>query len=78
VGVQEVRWDRDGAELTGEYTFLYGKVNENHELGKHVPAATNAQETIEEMLEPVFSMRSVSYKRKVSDLTQLLALVTIT
>jgi hypothetical protein len=31
--VQEIRWDRDGTEPAGEYTFLYGKGNENHELG---------------------------------------------
>jgi hypothetical protein len=33
VGVQEVRWDRGGTEPAGEYTFLYGKGNENDELG---------------------------------------------
>jgi hypothetical protein len=33
VGVQEVRWDRDGTEPAGEYTFFYRKGNENHELG---------------------------------------------
>jgi exonuclease III len=33
VGVQEVRCDRDGTEPSGEYTFFYGKENENHELG---------------------------------------------
>jgi hypothetical protein len=33
VGVQEVRWEGGGTELTGEYTFFYGKRNENHELG---------------------------------------------
>ncbi|PNF22443.1 hypothetical protein B7P43_G15414 [Cryptotermes secundus] len=32
VGVQ-VRWDRGGTERAGEYTFFYGKGNENHELG---------------------------------------------
>jgi hypothetical protein len=26
--VQEVRWDRRGTEPAGEYTFLYGKVND--------------------------------------------------
>jgi hypothetical protein len=33
VGVQEVRWYKGGTEPAGEYTFLYGKGNENHELG---------------------------------------------
>jgi hypothetical protein len=33
VGVQEVRWESGGTEPTGEYTFFYGKVDENHELG---------------------------------------------
>jgi hypothetical protein len=31
--VQEVRWEGGGTELAGEYTFSYGKGNENHELG---------------------------------------------
>jgi hypothetical protein len=29
VGVQEVRWDRGDTESAGEYTFFYGKGNEN-------------------------------------------------
>jgi hypothetical protein len=33
VGVHEVRWDRDGTEPAGKYTFFYGKGNENHEVG---------------------------------------------
>jgi exonuclease III len=33
VGVQEVRWEGSDTEPAGEYTFLYGKGNENHELG---------------------------------------------
>jgi hypothetical protein len=33
MGVQEVRWEGSGNEPTGDYTFLYGKGNENHELG---------------------------------------------
>jgi hypothetical protein len=33
VGVQEVRWGGGGTEPAGEYTFFYGKGNENHELG---------------------------------------------
>jgi hypothetical protein len=31
-GVQEVWWEGAGIEPTGEYTFFYGKGNENHEL----------------------------------------------
>jgi hypothetical protein len=33
VGVQEVRWEGGATEPMGEYTFFYGKGNENHELG---------------------------------------------
>jgi hypothetical protein len=32
VGVQEVRWEGCGTEPAGEYTFFYGKGNENYEL----------------------------------------------
>jgi hypothetical protein len=32
-GIQKVKWDRCGTEPAGEYTFFYGKGNENHELG---------------------------------------------
>jgi hypothetical protein len=32
VGVQEVRWEGGGTESAGEYTFGYGKGNENHEI----------------------------------------------
>jgi hypothetical protein len=33
VGVQEVRWEGGGTEPAGEYTFFYGKGNENNKLG---------------------------------------------
>jgi hypothetical protein len=33
VGVQEVRWEGGGIKPMGEYTFLYGKGNENHAVG---------------------------------------------
>jgi hypothetical protein len=33
VGVQEVRLEGSGTVPAGKYTFLYGKGNENHELG---------------------------------------------
>jgi len=32
VGVQEVRWDREGTLRAGDYSFFYGKGNENHQL----------------------------------------------
>jgi hypothetical protein len=32
VDVQEVRWDRSGIKAAAEYTFSYGKGNENHDL----------------------------------------------
>jgi hypothetical protein len=33
MGVQEIRWEGGGTEPEREYTFFYGKGNENHELG---------------------------------------------
>jgi exonuclease III len=33
VGVQEVRWDRESTVTAGDYNFLYGTGNENHQLG---------------------------------------------
>jgi hypothetical protein len=33
VGAQEVRWEGSGTVPAWEYTFFYGKGNENHELG---------------------------------------------
>jgi hypothetical protein len=33
VGVQEVRWDKEGTVGAGEYIFFYGKGQENHQLG---------------------------------------------
>jgi hypothetical protein len=33
VGVQEVRWDKGGTLRAGDYTFVYGKGNESHQLG---------------------------------------------
>jgi len=29
LGVQEVRWDKEGTERAGDYSFCYGKGNEN-------------------------------------------------
>ena len=33
VGVQEVRWEKEGTVKAGDYSFFYGKGNENHPLG---------------------------------------------
>jgi exonuclease III len=33
VGVQEVRWEKGGTERSEDYTLLYGKRNEDHQLG---------------------------------------------
>jgi hypothetical protein len=33
VGVQEVRWDKEGTVRAGDYNLFYGKGNENHQLG---------------------------------------------
>jgi hypothetical protein len=33
VNVQEVRWEKGGTERAEDYTFFYGKGNEDHQLG---------------------------------------------
>jgi len=33
VGVQEVRWEKEGTVRAGDYDFFYRKGNENHQLG---------------------------------------------
>jgi exonuclease III len=33
VGVQELRWEKEGTVKPGDCTFFYGKGNENHQLG---------------------------------------------
>jgi hypothetical protein len=33
-GVQTTRWVKEGTVKAGDYSFFYGKVNENHYLGK--------------------------------------------
>jgi exonuclease III len=33
VGVQEIRWEKSDTERAEDYTFFYGKGNEDHQLG---------------------------------------------
>jgi len=33
VGVQEVRWDKEGTVRAGDYNIFYERGNENHQLG---------------------------------------------
>ena len=35
-GVQKVRWDKGGTVRAGNFNFVYGKGNENHQLGTRV------------------------------------------
>jgi hypothetical protein len=36
VGVQEVRWYKGGTVSAGDYNFIFGRGNENHQLGTGV------------------------------------------
>jgi hypothetical protein len=47
--------------------YTYPHIVARQRLGKNVIAATNTHATIEELLEASFSVRSVSYQRKVGD-----------
>jgi hypothetical protein len=56
VGVQEVTWNGGGTKRADEYTFLYGKGNENHELGtnffvhKRIISAVNKVEFVSDRI----------------------------
>jgi hypothetical protein len=56
VGVHEVIWEGGGTERAGEYTFFYGKGNENHELGtgffvqKNIISAVNGVEFVSDRM----------------------------
>ena len=60
VGVQEVRWDKEGTVRAGDYYFFYGKGNENHQLGtgffvhRRLVSAVKRQLYIEKILWYVF------------------------
>jgi hypothetical protein len=48
--------------------YVYPPAVAKERLGKHVPAAMYTRGTIEDFLDTPFSMRFVSYQRKVDDL----------
>jgi hypothetical protein len=47
--------------------YVYPPSIARQRIGKNVTVATNTHATIEELLDASFSMRSVSYQRKVDD-----------
>jgi hypothetical protein len=64
VGVQEVRWDKEGTVREADYTFFSGKENENHQLGTEffvhqriVPAIKKVQFISDRMSYTVLSGR---------------------
>jgi hypothetical protein len=47
--------------------YVYPPILDGERLSKYVRAATNTHETIEELLDASFSMRSLSYQGKVGN-----------
>jgi hypothetical protein len=41
VGVQVVSWNTGGTVSAGDYTFFYGRGNENHHLGTRILSTQN-------------------------------------
>jgi hypothetical protein len=64
VGIQEVRWDNGSTEPAGKYTFLYGKGNENFELGTffhmRIISAVTRVESVGDMMSYII-LRQCSY-----------------
>jgi hypothetical protein len=49
------------------YLYVYPPTVARQRLGENLTAATNTKATIEELIEALFFMRSVSYQSKVDD-----------
>jgi hypothetical protein len=50
-----------------ECLYVYPPIVARQRLGKHVTAATNTHAIVEQLLEASFSIRSMSYQRKLDD-----------
>jgi hypothetical protein len=57
------------------YLYVYSHIVARQRLGKDVTAAMTTLTTIEELLDSSFSMRFVSYQRKVGDYSFLELLI---
>jgi hypothetical protein len=70
IGVKEVSWEDGSTEPAGEYTFFYGKRNENREVGtgfvvhKRIISAVKGVEFVSDRMSYHCSERSCSNRRQ--------------